>query len=330
MKAQTILLAVGLLLGPALPSPVQGQDKPKAPAEMALAPVPDGTGGAGNAGTGQTGQNGRAPKEEGIALTVSGRLLVNPSAAAVLGKEAREEAKRREEAAAKAKREDNKFGLYGKTIDALKECKWVLFALLLLVVGRRFWSRAGEYVLEVYLKQGRGFKIFGSYGLEFPSPTALSDTLPSAVSATQLAPAAVGAPMNALGADIGGVAPAAAELPERWDYPPQITESAYLVHAAKVVRPRTDEGNGWYHIAVSVEFDPPSLAEKVRSVSYRLHSSFKSFVPNGMIACSDARKNFMVWLSAYGEFVIIARLEYKDGTQQYLSRYLDLPGRPPE
>jgi hypothetical protein len=42
----------------------------------------------------------------------------------------------------------------------------------------------------------------------------------------------------------------------------------------------------------------------------------------------DARRGFQVVLRINGEFTVVAVVKYKDGETVWLTRYLDLPGRP--
>lgn len=103
----------------------------------------------------------------------------------------------------------------------------------------------------------------------------------------------------------------------------------YLMHAAKMVTPRTGPHTGRYAVRVWLEFDGRYGFERsdVKQVVYWLDPSFRQRV----IATEAAAKDFELWLSLFGEFTIIAVVERRDGGEPiWLSRYLDLPGRPPD
>jgi hypothetical protein len=57
-----------------------------------------------------------------------------------------------------------------------------------------------------------------------------------------------------------------------------------------------------------------------------LHETFKQRV----IATESQNNQFELWLNVWGEFTVIAYVERKDKEPLWLTRYLDLPGRPPE
>jgi hypothetical protein len=116
------------------------------------------------------------------------------------------------------------------------------------------------------------------------------------------------------------------EALQRNDLPTNVVESPYLVHGAQEIRPRTERMAGLYRVRVSLESDPTDELNKVKRATYRLHPTF----PNRIIATEAREKNFELWLNVYGEFTIIAVVEQDDQPPLWLTRYLDLPGRPPE
>jgi hypothetical protein len=120
--------------------------------------------------------------------------------------------------------------------------------------------------------------------------------------------------------------PSIVEALERDALPTNVVESLYLVHEAQVIRPRTGQMAGLYRVRVSLESDPTDELHKVKRVTYRLHPTF----PNRIIATEAREKNFELWLNVYGEFTIIAAVERDGQPPLWLTRYLDLPGRPPE
>jgi hypothetical protein len=62
-------------------------------------------------------------------------------------------------------------------------------------------------------------------------------------------------------------------------------------------------------------------------VTYRLYDDFK---PRTVVATEAREREFELWLNVYGEFTIIAYAERENGEGLWLTRYLDLPGRPPD
>lgn len=108
--------------------------------------------------------------------------------------------------------------------------------------------------------------------------------------------------------------------------PQGVLESPYLVHASQIIRPRTDAIAGLYRVHVSLESDAADQLRTVKRVTYRLHSTF----PNRVIATEARDKNFELWMNVYGEFTIVAVVEREGQESLWLTRYLDLPGRPPE
>jgi hypothetical protein len=93
---------------------------------------------------------------------------------------------------------------------------------------------------------------------------------------------------------------------------------------AQIVRPPTGTIAGLFRVRVTVEADDEKLLEKIDRVIYRLHPTFK----NRIIATEARDKEFELWLNVYGEFTIVAKVERKGEDAVWLTRYLDLPGRP--
>lgn len=108
-------------------------------------------------------------------------------------------------------------------------------------------------------------------------------------------------------------------------YPPEINEDLYLVHAVKETRPYTGPGTGRWMVRVYVEaYEEEKQLDEIIRVTYRLHDTFMKKV----IATEDRDKAFELWINIYGEFNLIAYVERKDKPSFWLTRYLDLPGRP--
>ncbi|MBH8561704.1 hypothetical protein I8748_05830 [Nostoc sp. CENA67] len=105
-----------------------------------------------------------------------------------------------------------------------------------------------------------------------------------------------------------------------------ISESVYLIHTSEVIVPRTLEKYGLYRVKVWLEaYSEVDFNDCVR-VTYRLHDSFKKQI----IATESYQNQFELWLNIWGEFTVIAYVERKNKEALWLTRYLDLPGRPPE
>ena len=112
------------------------------------------------------------------------------------------------------------------------------------------------------------------------------------------------------------------------DHAANISESLYLVHGAEVLKePDPNKpGTGNYAVRVWLEgYDSKELQDCIR-VTYRLDT--ESF-ENKVISTEVSNQQFELWLTIWGEFTIIAYLERKHGKEPiWLTRYLDLPGRP--
>ena len=111
----------------------------------------------------------------------------------------------------------------------------------------------------------------------------------------------------------------------RHEYPPEINEEIYLVHVVQETRPYTGPGTGRWLVRVYVEaYEDEKQFNDIVRVTYRLHDTFSEKV----IATEARDKAFELWINIYGEFNLIAYVERKDQPPFWLTRYLDLPGRP--
>lgn len=212
-------------------------------------------------------------------------------------------------------------------ISLVKDGRWTILLAILLYVGR---DRVSEAVAVVIDKVKQGWKIsVAGFALE-PPPTLSSETS-DIVLPKRAAPLT-----DEVGSDaLEVVSPAEADILEKMKtktYPYPVSEEIYLMHAAKVVRPRKRQQNGWYQVGVWVEFEKPMEAEEAIRVTYRLHDSFKSIVPDGVVSTRDrsGTQKFIMWMTVYGEFTVVACVERRGKDPLYLYRYLDLPDRPPE
>jgi 3',5'-cyclic AMP phosphodiesterase CpdA len=115
-------------------------------------------------------------------------------------------------------------------------------------------------------------------------------------------------------------------LPPEMPPPSNIVQKFYLVHTSEVVRAPQKSRRGLFRIHVWLEADQTSDLDLCKRVTYQLHPTFH---PN-IIATESRRKNFEVWLNSYGEFQVLAFVKLKEGESFWISRFLDLPGRPPE
>ncbi|WP_414512328.1 pYEATS domain-containing protein [Nostoc sp. PCC 9305] len=105
-----------------------------------------------------------------------------------------------------------------------------------------------------------------------------------------------------------------------------IDESVYLIHTSEVIVPKTLEKRGLYRVKVWLEAYSEVDFNNCIRVTYRLHNSFKKQI----IATESHNNQFELWLNIWGEFTVIAYVERKNQEALWLTRYLDLPGRPPE
>lgn len=112
---------------------------------------------------------------------------------------------------------------------------------------------------------------------------------------------------------------------QKRQYPAEITDELYLVHSSQETKPYRGPRTGQWLVRAYVEaYEDDSLLDEIVRVTYRLHDSFGENV-----LTTEARdKAFELWISIYGEFNLIAHVERKNKPDLWLTRYLDLPGRP--
>jgi len=68
------------------------------------------------------------------------------------------------------------------------------------------------------------------------------------------------------------------------------------------------------------------LDEQLIRVTYRISHDARPPI----ISTTSTETNFDLWLNVYGEFPALAYVERKNKPGVWLTRYLDLPGRPPD
>lgn len=110
------------------------------------------------------------------------------------------------------------------------------------------------------------------------------------------------------------------------EYDRLIEEQYFLLHASEVIREPKSPRSGRYRVRVWLEsyYDKP-LDEIIR-VTYRIWHDARPPI----ISTTSAKTNFDLWLNVYGEFPVLAYVERKNKPGVWLTRYLDLPGRPPD
>jgi hypothetical protein len=110
-------------------------------------------------------------------------------------------------------------------------------------------------------------------------------------------------------------------------YSQGIVEDLYLVHESGVTVARTSQRPGLYRVRIWLEAYIPSELDSVERVSYRLYNDE---FPEPVVATEARANSFELWLNVYGEFTVVAYAERRGKPSVWLTRYLDLPGRPPE
>lgn len=123
-------------------------------------------------------------------------------------------------------------------------------------------------------------------------------------------------------------------LLEKKQYPANVTEDVYLVHEASEDRSPIDgpagRQPGRYTLAIWLETERPDQLAACTRVIYRLHDTFGE---SRRVIATEARiqdRAFALRLSVYGEFTVVAYVERAGKPALWLSRFLDLPGRPPD
>jgi hypothetical protein len=98
-----------------------------------------------------------------------------------------------------------------------------------------------------------------------------------------------------------------------------------LLHQSETLRSRTIPRSGLFKVRVWIEpLDSRNNLGEIESVTYRVWEDF----PQPVIASSDQKSSFDLWLKIYGEFPVLAVVRKKNGETFQLMRHIDLPGRP--
>ncbi len=187
---------------------------------------------------------------------------------------------------------------------------WVLLVLALVMV---FWRPLNGLVeiLMVRAQSGAAFKA-GPFEVGVP---------PSILRTNKVGTA------TAEGKSGVSVAGSVREVLEGKKYPTAVRDDVYLVHNAELLRQRGTPGTGRYRVRVWVEAYDEELLESIRRVTYRLYDDFS---PRTVVATEARQREFELWLNVYGEFTIVAFAERDNAEGIWLTRYIDLPGRPPD
>jgi hypothetical protein len=190
---------------------------------------------------------------------------------------------------------------------------WILFwAILIRFIYRNFNLQLGGLLSAIVNRVQQGSPIeAGTFKLGVPSAVANQQVNSATSEGTKGA---------SLSEDLNE------EVLNYQQYPTGIIEEVYLLHAAEIVSPRTENRKGSYQVKVWLEADTDIDFNECEQVVYRLHESF-----NQRVIATEAKNNqFELWLNVWGEFTIIAYVKRKNKEPLWLTRYLDLPGRPPD
>jgi hypothetical protein len=191
---------------------------------------------------------------------------------------------------------------------------WIFFWIFLLFfIQRSFSQQLGGFLtaLVTRVQQGSPLKA-GADGIEIGSP-------PPAITNQQVD--------TATSEGVRGIAvPQDVEemVLHYQKYTREISETFYLLHATEVITPATKQQAGHYRVRIWLEADTPQDYNQTLRVTYRLHDSFKPQV----IATESQKNQFELWLNVWGEFTVVAYVERNDKPPVWVTRYLDLPGRP--
>lgn len=94
----------------------------------------------------------------------------------------------------------------------------------------------------------------------------------------------------------------------------------YLVHTARRDRTLDRGGLEYYRLRIYLDADDPSTLDEVSGVTYYLHPTF----PNPIRFAEDRDLSFELRTVCWGEFNAAATVQFKDGHQEKLERYLNL------
>lgn len=193
-------------------------------------------------------------------------------------------------------------------ISIIPSVLWFVFALcFVIILRRRLWLVLDAIISRI---QGGAPLGLGPLNIGSPPPALRSGELKSA---TAEGTSGVEAPVDV-----------ETMMIER-RFPSEITDALYLVHVSQVITPYSGPGTGRWRVRVYVEaYDDDTLLRRIKRVTYRLHDTF-----NPKAISTEARDNaFELWMNIYGEFNLVAYVERDGDAPLWLTRYIDLPGRP--
>jgi hypothetical protein len=107
-------------------------------------------------------------------------------------------------------------------------------------------------------------------------------------------------------------------------YPDCLSDEIYLIHASQTITQRTTPRSGRYNVRVWLEAYEANEIDDIERITYRLYDDFKEKI----ITTTSRANNFELWITCFGEFTLVAYAERKSKPPIWLTRYLDLPGRP--
>ena len=195
---------------------------------------------------------------------------------------------------------------WGPTLQA---CIWPLVVLIALVIFRKYVSDIAD-ALIIRIKSGSPL-VFGPVSIgEAPKEIKGGGTGLVAVSDPNKAEFLASSKMPDFDAEY-----------KRLD-----DQDYVLLHASQVIRQRTTPKSGLYRVRVWVEASDDWRLDNIERVTFHVWRDFRQPI----ISTTSKESSFDLWLNVYGEFSVLARIELKDKSVVTISRYLDLPGRPPD
>ena len=191
---------------------------------------------------------------------------------------------------------------------------WIIFWVILIrFIYRNFNSQLGGLLSAVVNRVQQGSPIEAGTFFKLGAPSAIANQQVNSATSEGTEGASCAKDLSE-------------EVLDYQQYSTCTSEEVYLVHAAEVISPRTETRRGTYRVKVWLEAYTDIDFNECENVVYRLHESFSQRV----IATEAKNSQFELWLNVWGEFTIIAYVKRKSKEPLWLTRYLDLPGRPPD
>lgn len=191
---------------------------------------------------------------------------------------------------------------------------WIIFwAILIRFVYRNFNSQLSGLLNAVVNRVQQGSPIEAGTFFKLGAPSAVANQQVNSATSEGTEGASLSENLSE-------------EVVNYQQYSTGISEEVYLLHAAEITSPRTENRRGAYRVKVWLEAYTDIDFNECEKVVYRLHETFNQRV----IATEAKNSQFELWLNVWGEFTIIAYVKRKNKEPLWLTRYLDLPGRPPD